>query len=62
MMSSANPWLSTDRDTVKPAEVDIPWPPVPSTVDVSAADAEAASGLWDRDMADYAGILEADQE
>lgn len=52
--------LDDDRAPIQPQPIDLPWPPVPSSVEVSASDAELALAEWDRTMGDdYAGMLDA---
>lgn len=50
----------TERAPIKPEPLSTPQPPVPTTVSVSAADADLAAADWDQTMpADYAGLLDA---
>lgn len=50
----------TERTPIKPEPLSTPQPPVPTTVSVSAADADLAAADWDQTMpADYAGLLDA---
>jgi hypothetical protein len=51
-----------ERALFKPQQIDLPWGPVPSSVDVTVSDAERARALFDRDIAEYAGVLDAAQD
>jgi hypothetical protein len=62
MMCSPKRSPSTERATIKPQPLDIPWAPVPTSVTVTATDAEQAGVLWDASMPDYEGLLDATPE
>lgn len=48
------------RAPLQPQPVSTPLGDIPSTVLVTAQDAEMALAIWDRDMgSDYAGLLDA---
>jgi hypothetical protein len=47
------------RAPFQPPPIDIPWAAVPTTVDVTASDADQARVLFDRDVPDHAGLLDA---
>lgn len=59
-MSSVERSPGIERAPVKPQPVDIPWAPVPSSVTVTASDADQSIALWNRDMPEYDGVLEAE--